>query len=248
MGKPTAGLISLLILLCMTVPVGAQEVKDVGDPDDFTEFEDPFAGKGEGVEVRDPLEPINRGLFWFNDKLYFYALKPVARVYRRVPEPGRQAVDNFFVNLSAPVRLVNNALQLKWGAAGNELRRFLFNSTLGVLGFFDPAGGRGWTLAEEDLGQTFGSYGVGHGFYLVLPLFGPSNLRDGVGRVGDYFLDPLPYVIDGSWELTGVKAYDRVNALSLDDDTYEKIKEDALDTYLFVRDAYMQRRQALIQK
>jgi phospholipid-binding lipoprotein MlaA len=84
--------------------------------------------------------------------------------------------------------------------------------------------------------------------YLVLPVFGPSSLRDGVGRVGDYFLDPLPYAIEGSGELIAVKAYDRVNDLSLDDDTYEKIKEDALDPYLFIRDAYMQRRQALIRK
>lgn len=222
-------------------------VGQTGDEEDVAaDFEDPFAEEEE-VEIADPIEPFNRAMFWVNDKLYFYLLKPVARTYRVVPEGGRKSVGNFFSNLAFPIRFVNSTLQLKFGTAGNELRRFLLNSTVGVAGLFDPAAQNGWTATEEDFGQTLGRYGVGHGIYLVLPFFGPSSLRDGTGRVADYFLDPTVYVVN-TYELSAIKAYDRVNALSLDDDTYEKILEQALDPYLFVRNAYLQRREALTAK
>ncbi|MBE0596932.1 MAG: VacJ family lipoprotein [Desulfuromonadales bacterium] len=238
-------LLLLLLLLWLPSAVAAQgELEE----EEWTDFDDPFAEVGAVVTVVDPIEPFNRAMFWVNDRLYFYLLKPAARGYRVVPAPTRESVDHFFANLSAPVRLVNSLLQGKFAAAGNETRRFLFNSTLGVLGFFDPASRRGWPTAEEDFGQTLGHWGVGSGFYLVLPLFGPSNVRDGIGRVGDSFLDPVPYAVNGLGESIAIKVYDRVNWLSLDDDSYEKMKEQALDTYLFIRDAYSQRREALIRK
>lgn len=243
----------LLVALFLPVSVWGQDLgaepSPTGQPgpeDEFTELVDPFADEEE-IEVADPIEPFNRGVFWVNDKLYFHLFKPVARAYRVVPEGGREAVENFFTNLTFPVRFVNSTLQLKFGEAGNEVRRFLLNSTVGVAGFFDPASQNGWSRSDEDFGQTLGSYGVGHGIYLMLPLFGPSSLRDGTGRVADYFLDPLPYAIEG-YELMGIKTYDRVNTLSLDSDTYEKILEQALDPYLFVRNAYLQRRKALTDK
>ncbi len=214
----------------------------------FIEFTDPFSDEGAELEIADPLQPVNRAMFWVNDKLYFYLLKPVARAYRVTPEPMRKSVDNFFVNLGTPVRFANSLLQFKFAAAGTELGRFLVNTTVGIAGLFDPAESLGWRMSNEDLGQTLGLYGVGSGLYLVLPVFGPANLRDGIGRVGDGFLDPIPYVVDGTGEYIAVKAYDRVNVLSLDDDTYEKIKDQALDPYLFVRNAYQQRREALIKK
>lgn len=240
----------LLILwfLCLLPAAHALGQEAVATEEEWTDFDDPFAEVGAPVEVADPLQPFNRAMFWVNDKLYFYLLKPVARSYRVVPAPAREKVDNFFANLAMPVRLVNTLLQGKFAAAGNEARRFAFNTTLGLGGLLDPAERRGWVAAEEDLGQTFGYWGIGSGFYLVLPVFGPSNVRDVFGRTGDHFLDPVPYGVEGTGELMAIKAYDRINLLSLDDDSYEKIKEQSLDMYLFVRDAYSQRRQALIRK
>ncbi|MFA5515539.1 MAG: VacJ family lipoprotein [Desulfuromonadales bacterium] len=243
--------ILLVLLFFFAASVNAQIGEELGfeeDPADYTEFEDPFEERGVEIGISDPLQPVNRATFWVNDKLYFYLLKPVARAYRVTPEPVRESVDNFFGNLATPARFANNLLQFKFAAAGNELRRFLLNSTVGLAGFFDPAEGLGWHMRNEDLGQTLGLYGVGSGIYLVLPLLGSTNVRDGIGRIGDGFLDPVPYVIPGLGEYIAVKAYEQVNAVSLDDDTYEKIKEDALDTYLFVRNAYTQRREALIKK
>ncbi|BCR05627.1 hypothetical protein DESUT3_26960 [Desulfuromonas versatilis] len=253
--KPAGKLVVLLLLVALTALCPAARAQDVfnptgaGAPSAPADLEADELFEEEPLEVWDPIEPFNRGMFWFNDKLYFYLLKPVARGYRAVaPEPVRTSVGNFFSNLAFPVRFVNSALQLKIGDAGNELRRFLLNSTVGVAGLFDPAKQNGWLKKEEDLGQTFGRYGVGSGFYLVMPVFGPTNLRDGVGRLGDGYLDPVPFLVPGTLEYVGVKAYDRVNALSLDKDTYEGIKREQLDPYLFIRNAYTQRREALIEK
>jgi phospholipid-binding lipoprotein MlaA len=236
--------VSIANVSAQTPEPAAPEEEETGSAD----FVDPFEEEGMETEISDPLQPLNRGIFWVNDRLYFYLLKPVARAYRVAPEPFRKSVGNFFSNLATPVRLANSVLQFKFAAGGNELRRFLLNSTIGVAGLFDPAKKLGWPTANEDFGQTLGLYGVGSGIYLVLPLFGPANLRDGAGRVGDAFLDPILWATDGTGEVIAVKGYDQINTLSLDDDTYEKIKEEALDPYLFIRDAYQQRREALIRK
>lgn len=206
----------------------------------------------EELVVWDPVEPFNRGVFWFNDKLYFYALKPVARGYRAVlPEPVRESVGHFFHNLAAPVRFVNALLQLKGRKAADELHKFLVNSTLGLAGFFDLEVGLPANTDGEDFGQTLGHYGTSPGFYLVLPILGPSNTRDAVGAVADALTHPVssPYYLQMEpLEVVGVKSYEKVNDLSLDKDTYESVKQDALDPYLFVRDAYTQHRAARIDK
>jgi phospholipid-binding lipoprotein MlaA len=204
------------------------------------------------LEVYDPLEPINRGIFWFNDKMYFYVMKPLARGFRYVPEPWRVSLKNFFNNLQAPVTIVNATLQGKFADAGNELTRFATNTTLGIGGLFDPSKEHfGIRPKEEDTGQTLGYYGVGPGPYLVLPFLGPSNLRDGVSLLADTRLD-LAYYIWGkgkdNYDYYGILAFKMINNLSLDKDTYEGIKKDALDPYLFVRDAYAQYRQSQIDK
>jgi len=245
-----------LWLICMSFPaIAAEQLSPTGagisaPVENALGFEDPFAEESANVQVSDPIEPFNRAMFWFNDKLYFYLLKPVARGYRFiVPEPVRISVGNFFSNLGTPVRFANSALQLKVGDAGIELTRFLLNTTFGVAGLFDFAKAQGMREKDEDFGQTLGRYGVGPGFYLVLPVFGPSNPRDAVGRVADYFIDPItsPYYVKLHWyESLALKTYDRVNFLSLDKDTYEGIKEDSLDPYLFIRNAYAQRRAALV--
>ncbi|WP_305042623.1 MlaA family lipoprotein [Geoalkalibacter sp.] len=244
-----------LMGLCLLIaPAHAQNLVDptatrtVAAPeDDYSPFENEF--DEDVVAVYDPIEPFNRAMFWFNDKLYFYLLKPVARAYRVVPEPARVSVGNFFSNVATPVRLANCLLQFRFPDAGRELGRFVVNTTWGVGGLFDPAHKRlGWHKKDEDLGQTLGYFGIPAGPYLVLPLFGPSNPRDAVGRIGDGVLDPWPYVLDETWEVIAVKTYDRVNWLSLDRDTYEAIKREQLDPYLFIRDAYAQRRDAMIME
>jgi len=202
----------------------------------------------EEITISDPIEPFNRAMFWVNDKLYFYILKPVARVVRVVPEPARESVSNFFTNLATPVRFVNSLLQLKFNDATVEVARFVLNTTVGVGGLFDVARSEGFPAKNEDFGQTLGFYGLGPGFYIVWPLFGPSTLRDSVGFAADGFLDPAPYVVDDFELYLGIEALDRENELSLDKDTYEGIKKDALDPYLFVRNAYIQNREGKIAK
>jgi phospholipid-binding lipoprotein MlaA len=204
----------------------------------------PYEDEEEQFHVSDPIEPVNRGIFWFNDKLYFYLLKPVARGYRwAVPEPWRVSVQNVFSNLASPVRIINAGLQGKFSDAGNEITRFFVNTTLGIGGLFDTARDNfDIRKHDEDLGQTLGHYGIGPGFYLVLPVLGPSDVRDAVGTFVDSRMNLVYYLVDG-WTYYEVRAYEKINDLSLDKDTYESIKKEALDPYLFVRDAYMQYRQ-----
>jgi len=214
------------------------------DDDDLAFLDD----DDEILDVWDPIEPFNRGMFWFNDKLYFWLMKPIARGYRWItPEPFRVAVGNIFTNLATPVRAVNAGLQGKFGDAGNELVRFGTNSTIGILGMFDPSKEHfGIALKNEDTGQTMGHYGIGPGPYLVIPFIGPSSARDGIGLVADSYMD-LTYHIWEHSDYWYAIAYRQLNKLALDKDTYEGIKKDALDPYLFVRDAWTQYRQNLVE-
>ncbi|NIO17244.1 MAG: VacJ family lipoprotein [Deltaproteobacteria bacterium] len=205
--------------------------------------------KEDPSEAIDPFEPLNRVTFWFNDRFYFLLFKPAARAYRVVPEPARVSVSNFFSNLKAPARFVNCLLQLKIEDAGNELARLVINTTLGIGGLFDPA--RKWAgvrIKDEDFGQTLGHYGVGPGNYVVVPLLGPSSTRDGFGDLVDILLDPITYSVDNFGEYFAIKTFDGLTAASLDKDTYEAIKRQAIDPYIFMRDAYLQRRKGLIKK
>jgi phospholipid-binding lipoprotein MlaA len=206
----------------------------------------------EGVEdttISDPLEPINRAMFHFNDKLYFWFLKPIAKGYNFVmPEPVRVSVRDFFRNASMPVRFVSSLFQGKLKGAGTELARFGINTTLGLAGFFDVA--KSWfnlSAYEEDLGQTLGSYGMGGLIYIVWPFLGPSTVRDTIGMAGDTFLDPFNY-INPFYIPLGIHTYDRINRTSLDLKTYEDLVEQSLEPYIAVRDAYIQNRNELIRK
>jgi phospholipid-binding lipoprotein MlaA len=220
--------------------------------EDFTAdlFDDDFtAEEFDAPDIYDPIEPFNRGMFYINDKLYFYVFKPVARGLRIVPEPARQSVSNFFTNLATPIRFVNSLLQLKINDAGTELSRLVINSTIGVGGLFDPAKNR-FDIArkDKDFGQTLGRYGVGNGIYIVWPVLGASSARDSVGMVADFFLDPIYYIDMKNWERVGLKALDKETKLSLDRDTYEAIKRQALDPYLDIRTGYAQRRAGKIRE
>jgi phospholipid-binding lipoprotein MlaA len=215
---------------------------NIEEKDEFlNEFESEFEEKA--VTVADPLSFWNRAMFHFNDKLYFWFLKPVAKGYKVViPGVIRTGVRNFFSNIFTPIRLTSCVLQGKVKAGGTELTRFLVNSTVGVLGFGDPA--RKYLnldISDEDLGQTLGVYGIGNGFYLVWPFLGPSTLRDSVGMVGDRFLNPITYVkpVEAS---VAIWSYDKINETSLHIGDYESIKEAAIEPYEAFRDAYIQYR------
>jgi phospholipid-binding lipoprotein MlaA len=207
--------------------------------------------EAEVIAIYDPIEPFNRAMFHVNDRLYFWALKPAAQGYNfLVPEKARIGVRRFFANVAFPVRFVNALLQFKFKAAGLEITRFTINTTIGLAGIMDPARDR-WKLLrhEEDLGQTLGFYGAGPGLYINWPVFGPSSLRDTLGMVGDIFLDPTHYLFPHNrWGAVGVSAYRRVNETSLDIGDYEDIKRDALEPYIFIRNAYHQHRESKIKE
>ncbi|HIJ79622.1 MAG: VacJ family lipoprotein [Desulfobulbaceae bacterium] len=217
-----------------------------------TSFDDDAALDGEvaAVAISDPLEPINRAFFQFNDKLYFWVVKPVAQGYSYfLAEDVRICVRDFFHNLLAPVRIVNSLLQGKVKSSGIETARFLINSTVGIAGLADPARREfGLAIQDEDLGQTLGVYGVGEGIYLCWPFFGPSNVRDTVGLVGDAFLSPMTYITSSDFGAgVGAKAGSSVNDVSLTIGDYETFKASAIDPYIALRDAYFQYRRKEIR-
>jgi phospholipid-binding lipoprotein MlaA len=194
--------------------------------------------------IPDPLEPVNRVFFQVNDKLYFWILKPVATGYKTIiPEDGRIGVRNFFSNVATPVRLVNCLLQAKFKGAGNEVVRFVLNSTLGIGGFWDPAKRKFYIEKEDrDFGQTLGVWGLGPAFYLDWPILGPSSVRDTVGYVGDLFFDPRTYLLTHPIFYV-VRPVELVNDTSLSIGEYEGLKKAALDPYIALREAYHQFRQ-----
>jgi phospholipid-binding lipoprotein MlaA len=206
-------------------------------------------GEEEEATIADPLEPFNRAMFHFNDKLYFWALKPVAQGYNWVvPEKARVSVKNFFTNLAFPVRFVSCLLQADFKGAAAEFGRFAVNTIWGVGGLLDPSSSEQLNLpkGDADLGETLGVYGLGQGFYLVWPVLGPSSARDSVGIVGDFFLYPVSYI--RPWPVwLGVRTYEEVNDASLRIGDYESLKQAAIDPYLALRDAYRQYRQKKVE-
>ena len=258
--KPIPSILALLLLFSFSqnlqaagsvreyVPLEVGKIEaDFSDEDlDFLDEEI----EEEGTRVADPLIIWNRAVFHFNDKFYFWILKPIANGYKAVvPSVARIGVKNFFKNLFTPIRFVNCILQGKRHAAEAEFVRFLCNSTVGVLGFGDPAKKYYPTLKspEEDLGQTLGVYGMGNGIYIVWPFLGPSTLRDSVGLIGDHFLNPASYVnpTESSLAITGVKT---VNTTSFRIGDYESFKESAIKPYEAFRDAYIQLRKTKVEK
>jgi len=208
-------------------------------PDD-EDFEDELSFVEEGVP--DPLESINRAFFIFNDKLYFWVLKPVTRGYKAVvPEKARLGIGNFFTNLAFPVRFVNCLLQGKVGAASEEFGSFILNSVAGMGGLFDIAGDAGIRRYDEDLDQSLATFGFGPGFYINWPFLGPSTLRGSFGSLGDGYLNPVPY-LDSTGTILAVESVKVVNHTSFRIGDYESLKRAALDPYVALKDAYYQNR------
>ena len=218
------------------------------DEEDEYDDDDEYADEEDVELIPDPLIGMNRGLLTFNDKMYFWLLKPVATGYGMViPEELRKAIVNAFYNIRFPVRFINCLLQGKFRKSGYEFGQFFINSTVGFLGLLNPASNYPKLQpSKEDLGQTFAVWGFGNGFYIMLPFLGPSSVRDGLGRLGDTFFDPIWWLFDEFWVSVGIRVGEAVNETSTRIGEYEALKEAALDPYVMIRNAYVQNRNKLI--
>lgn len=201
-------------------------------------------------EMADPIEPVNRAIFGFNNILDRMLIEPVSRGYNTVlPTPVKDSVQSFMRNLKSPLTLANNILQGKIGDAGVTTIRFLINSTIGIIGLVDVADAQGFPYKAADFGQTLGVWGIGDGFYLVLPVLGPSSLRDTVGLAGDIYADPVRIVTsnrDQDWiyyTRGGIQAIDTRSRMIK---TIDDLRRNSLDYYAAVRSAYTQKRQNMI--
>ena len=195
----------------------------------------------------DPWMGFNRKIFWFNDQLDTHVLAPVATGWHTVaPQPMQNGISNFFSNLRFPVNLFNDLLQGKPIDGAKAVGRFTVNTILGFGGFLDPASELGLKSHDEDFGQTLGVWGVPPGPYLVLPVLGASSARDAPALAVDSAAAITPFFIDG-WILVGARVVDVINTRAQFLKAVEEAKAASLDYYTFVRNAYLQRRQALIQ-
>jgi phospholipid-binding lipoprotein MlaA len=215
-------LVTLLAVGCATIP--------------------PDAGKN----PTDPWEVYNRHVFEFNERADQYVIKPVAQGYAKVfPEPVRDCIGNIFRNVGDIGNAINNLLQGKAFEASSDICRVAINTTVGLLGCFDVASRVGLTRSNEDFGQTLGKWGISQGPYFVLPLFGPSTVRDSIGRAADIYTDPVSYINGNAYEIAAqsLRVIDlRAQLLQ----ATQLLEGAALDKYQFVRDGYLQRRRNLV--
>lgn len=220
-------------------------VTDAGDDDWDNEAQ---------VRVFDPIEPVNRGIFWFNHQLYTYVAKPFSAAYKFVfPEVVRTGIRNAYDNIRFPVRFVNHTLQGRLDRSAQETGRFLVNTTAGIGGLMKPAD-KIPILADvprSDTGQTFAKWGVPHGPFLVFPVLGPTSARDLVGTAGDTALNPvswLGFVFGGAGWTTAVSAPSGAHGVPDQMDRYDLATKDALDPYVAARTGYIQYREAQKKK
>lgn len=197
----------------------------------------------------DPWESFNEKTFSLNfNVIDHYALKPAAKVWSEaLPLSVRQRLANAFYNLAMPKRFVNQVLQARFPAAGEELARFVLNTTVGVAGFFDPASRLGIRKNDADTGQTLAVYGVRPGPYLVLPLLQPLTVRDAFGYAADSFMDPLAWFVTPIGADVGRSAAYTINERAANMTMYNDVEDTSLDLYAAVRNGYLQRRQKAIK-
>lgn len=216
--------------------------------------QDQNAGFGDD---NDPLEFVNRFTFAINGALDAFVIQPAAATYRfLLPDPVQNGVRNAMRNIGAPVVFANDIFQGEWERAETTAMRFLINTTLGVAGIFDVAAEWGYEYHDEDFGQTLAVWGVGEGFYLVLPLLGPSTARDTVGLVVDSFIDPWPYVLDFATNLSdedityifiGRRALEGIDIRARNIEVIDTLKADSIDYYVRLRSLYRQNRESEIR-
>ena len=239
----SGGLCLLLLNACGTVPprsVDSDAATAVGEAKVTAEGNSTAEARN---KPGDPLEGFNRAMYTFNDKMDRYILKPVAKGYRAVtPKPVRRGISNFFSNLREPIVMLNNLLQGKPADAVSDLSRFVFNSTFGIFGLFDVASKMDLPKHNEDFGQTLAVWGVGDGAYLVLPFFGPSNLRDGPALVVDWETYPPNHMEERSTraKLLLVETVDKRAQLLDASDILDQAA--GQDPYVFVRETFRQLR------
>jgi phospholipid-binding lipoprotein MlaA len=243
----SSGTLALLVAATLVaLPTVARASAPADEPDEFAP-----------VQVSDPLAPLNRAVFKFNDGLYAVVLRPVARGYERAtPPPVQRGLTNFYDNLRFPIRFVGDVLAGRPKRAAQETGKFLVNTTAGFAGLVNvsdsvpalkdvPPGG---------LGTAFAAWGLGHGPYLVLPVLGPSSVRDGIGLAGDIWLIPTNWRaferLDGYdwWWRTAIQTTDTVQSAPGFLKTYDAFLKSAVDPYLAVRNGYLQYRDAAVKK
>ena len=253
---------AICLVLALVCAARTSEADDVGDrpgaapegetpaspgPDPL--FEDPEAAEYEpAAPVPDPLEPANRAFFGFNRKLDDWFWSPVTRAYQFVtPEPARRGIRRALRNLNTPIFFVNNLLQLRLRDAGETLGAFALNSTLGIFGLLEPSKEAGWEAHPADFGQTLDLVGVGSGPYVVVPILGPTTVRDGFGSAVDRFFQPLNYVIP----IVPIQLLWGGGAgLSLREESSDKLdalEKSSVDFYSVMRSAFLQSREKEIE-
>ena len=231
------------IILLFSLNVFASASDDVKtDSDDFetTVYED---------EVYDLFEGVNRAIFSFNNSADKVVLEPIAKGYKKLPPPIQSGVGNFINNLKLPLAAVNQLLQGQGKNAMESTGRFLVNSTIGIFGLIDVADDIGLNQKEEDFGQTLATWGVGDGFYIVLPLFGPSNLRDTTGMLMTMMTDPINAYAASQGEAWAIPMRTAANAIDQRSqiiDEVNALRNNSVDYYAAVRSSYYQNRKAAI--
>ena len=202
-------------------------------------------------QANDPFEPANRAIFGFNQDLDRAFLRPAAEAYRSLlPDEVRSGVRNFLNNLASPIIFANDLLQFDLGRAGTTLVRFVLNSTIGIAGLMDPAADMGHERHDEDLGQTLAVWGFGEGPYLMAPLIGPSNIRDGIGFGVQSYLNPVNLYLDRvgeDWAIYALFGLNAVDNRSRSIETFDEIERTAIDLYATVRTGYRQSRNNAIR-
>ena len=240
--------LTALIGLLSVTSLTAQVRNLTGDDAFFYEEVDDSSG------VFDPFESVNRFTFVFNDFVLSNTVQPLVDVYTAItPDPVQEGASNFFHNLRYPVRLASNLLQFRLKGAWVETGRFAINSTFGILGIFTPADNYEYfaPIKSEDVGQVFGAWGIGEGPYLVLPFFGPSNLRDLAGLIGDRSLYPLnePFSLKGDWDLEWQLATSGADYISRSPqiiERYKQLKGSSIDAYSSLKNGYTEYRRGAV--
>jgi phospholipid-binding lipoprotein MlaA len=239
----------MILVLCLPVMGPSAGAGDLpGDPHPVASRGAPSDPPPRQAPQRDfdPWESVNRKVFWFNDHLDIYVIEPAAKAWDFVlPKRVQTSVSNFFANVRFPVHVANNLLQGKIQGAATEVGRFAVNTTAGVAGFFDPATSLGMPPHPEDFGQTLGVWGLCPGPYLVLPILGPSTVRDGGGILVDYPISITPFFLNW-YEPFAARSVELVNFRASVLDAVREAKEASLDYYSFVRNAYLQRRASAV--
>ncbi|PCI41039.1 MAG: hypothetical protein COB46_05265 [Rhodospirillaceae bacterium] len=252
--KPTgakAGALRLGLKLCALVIAGSLIAGCVttssSTPEESPAAQTEVAQVEEMEATNDPLEPVNRVFFEFNRGLDTLILRPVSSLYKALmPPPIQKIVHNFLNNLKTPVILLNDLLQGEMARAADTATRFVINTTVGILGFGDPATDMGYEAHTEDFGQTLGAWGMGEGMYLVLPIFGPSNPRDAVGKVVDVLTDPVwQYAQNTDKEYIPNQRFaaELIDFRARNMEEIDDLEKTSLDYYAAVRSLYRQVRQ-----